>query len=894
MKTEPIGRDQRFDWAARRLVPVELKVANQEISLAAAGQSVKFHGRLFELDADAPVEGQWTVSTGPFLTLTLTARASRDCLLRNVRWFAGGWEDTCERAVHRTRLQDNVFFLRKGNISFFLSLDFPYSKIGPAGIAYPPHDQLHAGQDYTCHTLSIGACALSGVRVDEFDRAEIEAVSDYIERRFPPRFERPMLISACINNRLTECREGRVFYSMDDNATLALHPDLLEEEIRLMGEIGVEYYQIFEGMFDWPDTEKTGAALRRMVDVGRKVGVRIGDYANPDIVYCPHYDYAHRKLGHPDWMCLKENGQPPILSVEKGYDYPRYCLGCKEYLDWLLGAVVQHCRAYNEQMICFDMLNLQPCYSKQHGHPGGDLYAQVRGMVRLMEALAAVHPEFMIWTNSGNWLEFMPKLAWWNPNVYLTDPHVRNYAPTLNALKMLGDCRREQMVSVHDRYFVPFRFFTNCEYYAFPRSRVPDTRTFEYSFLQGLAVTPNICPAEVRPFFDRLPAKRREACAAFMRHWMVFAKEHFDVWKHTARVAGAPGIGNAEIYAHIRDNHGYICLINQNPFPCRTQFTLDGAIGLAGGDRFLLSEIYPRKHPIVEQSLPSAAYGDSINCTLPPESVRYLAIEPYTPAAGLRVYGHPAEVTSTAEGYRLALRAPQGETLRLGLVFPSCQAVEDAKAVHVPTVPMYTFPCSARIAAQHGTVALIEVTMPREPAPRALTRWRVTPGEVEVDLPRIGSCRFMGGLISGAYSENLDVQVDLKVIAGDKAGCLPPPPPTPEPSPVSVPCSPSQTFSTVFNLPFIESFQFGQMRSYEDDVVLELAFDDPACVEAIAARLNGVLCEVHRYRYPRKAGWGSYYLELSGNTAPGRIRLEVDVTWRKKTAKPNHARKCLH
>ena len=152
-------------------------------------------------------------------------------------------------------------------------------------MTYPPYEQLAPGRRFSAHSLSIGACRLSGQRVGKFDRAEIEAVSEYVERRFPPRFERPMFLSGSIVNRMTDLRDGRIFYSMADNPTLALNPALVEEDLRLYAKVGIEYYQAFEGEFDWPDEAKTGATLRRLQAVAHRLGVRMGDYANPQGLY---------------------------------------------------------------------------------------------------------------------------------------------------------------------------------------------------------------------------------------------------------------------------------------------------------------------------------------------------------------------------------------------------------------------------------------------------------------------------------------------------------------------------------------------------------------------------------------------------------------------------------
>ena len=132
------------------------------------------------------------------------------------------------------------------------------------------------------------------------------------------------------------------------------------------------------------------------------------------------------------------------------------------------------------------------------------------------------------------------------------------------------------------------------------------------------------------------------------------------MWKRTAIVGDEPGIGASEIYTHIKDDHGFICLVNQNPFPRTARFTLDASIGLAKGETFDLSEVYPEMCPIVEQAAAFASLGQEITCTLPPESVRFIEIRPAAaPANTLVVQGLPAKVEETTTGYSVKVSAPK-------------------------------------------------------------------------------------------------------------------------------------------------------------------------------------------------------------------------------------------
>jgi len=869
-----------FDWSAKRFLPIRIERSDSRIILKAGGSSIYFKGNLFHTHSDAPLNTSVEIchpaskAQGEFAVFLLKLKADRDTILHDVTWFAGEWEPAAKRVIASTNLQDIVLFLRRGNVSFFLSLDFPFSRITPGGISYPAGETIKAGKTYLCHTLSVGACRLSGQQVNGFDRSEIEAVSAYVEQRFTPRFQRPMFISSCITNRMTYCRDNRIFYSMYDNPTIALNPDLLEEDIRLMAKIGVEYLQLFEGEFDWPDQRKTAANMRRLYKLARKLGIRLGDYVVPQGLYCPHYNYAGRQLNNPQW--LQKNSEGKLGS---------YCLGCREYVDSFLPKIIAHNKRFGLEMICLDFLAISPCYATNHGHQPGDIYQQVKALVSICASLNAISPNYMIWSNSGNWEELLPKLYWWNQNIYLTDPHVREYAPALNVLKLLGDGRREQMVSIHEKTFTPYRAFTNCEYYAFRRSREPDMRVFEYSFLQGLAVTPNICPAETRVFLNTLPAANRELCISFMKKWTDFIKAHFDVWKRTARVGDSPGVGATEIYSHIKGKSGYVCLINQNPFPRSASFKLDSSIGLSGGSRFLIKEIYPKECLIAEQDLPYSKRGSQIKMELPAHSVKYLKIIPVKGVTVARpvVYGLPGRVQKIKGGYRLHLKAPQGETMRLGVVLPQGKKLKSIVARQTPTVPLYTFPVTAKILKQRGNNAWIDVTFPRGKSPHELTKWVVKPSNASVELPQIDHCCFLGARVTGAFSEDYSVEVDLLISSGIGKGTLAPLHRAGNKASSIVRFAMRQIFETEFDLPFIESLRFGFKHGYDYDTLIELVFRDPDMVDSLKVKLNGHPVEVRKYFYPGKTNWFTWYIELTGVVEPGHIKMSVDVTWKKHT-----------
>ena len=863
-------REAEFDWSQSALIPVKVMETSGGFQFIAGGQTINFTGDLFRLDADQKLNSKWSVTEREFSVYSLQITAPSRSLLKRVSWFAGEWEPEVEQVKQVTSIMDNVLFLRVKDVSFFISLDFPYSVINIDGISYPPYEYIEAGQTYSAHSISIGACRLSGQKAGKFDRNEIEAVSEYVERRFPQRFERPMFIGSSITNRMTDVRDGRIFYSTFDQPTLSLHPELVEKDLELCSRLGIEYYQVFEGVFDWPDKEKTGLSYQRLLAKAKILKVRMGDYTSPQGLYCPHYNYENRALNHPEWLMIDSNGKTGSV-----------CLAVKEYEKILRDTLVEHNRKYNLELICLDFLDIKPCYATNHDHESGDVYKQIDAIVRLMKELNALNPDFLVWTNSGNWIDLMPKLTWYNPNVYLTDPHVRDYSSHLNVLKNLGDGRREQMVSVHESHFVPYRAFTNCEYYFAPNSRLSDTKIFEYSFLQGLAVTPNITLGELRTYLSRIPKEDADKSMVFISHWLKFIRDNFDVWKHTKRIGDAPGIGASESYAHISKDRGFIVLVNQNSFPRATAFSLNNSIGLSHGDTFSLYELYPNECLIEEQPLPFAKRDDSITCVMQPNSVRIIQISPSQKMNLPAVFGNSSELKKLDDGYRFTLSAAQGKKVKLGIVLPVGETLDKIAVRQTPTVPMYTFPTSFKVLDQVGNLARIEIQFPKEQTPSELTNWHVNPGNLDMEFPPSDNKGFLGAIVHNAFSEDYEVQLDVstKPISGNIGNerLI---------SKTSIPKMKSLsmkgenlTYTTSFLLPFIE--RYGLDRSPVDDAIIELAFSNPKEVSELKCLLNGKDIPIRQYRNPRRPDYYSFYVELTGNVNPGKIELVLNVQYLK-------------
>jgi len=281
----------------------------------------------------------------------------------------------------------------------------------------------------------------------------VAAMDDYFQERFPPRFERPMILSASINNRYTQPHGDVIFYTMRDHPALNYNTDLLRRELSLMPELGVESYQVFPGVFDWTDQDPDRGVVRELMKHARRCGVRMGDYSGTSTVFCPHYNHHRNTLPHPEWQVQLPDGTRPAS----------FCFGNPAFVDYYIGTVAPNARRFGFEIHCLDFLTLQPCWDAKHGHPAGadSVYHAVAGLVRALEAINDVSPEMMTWSNSGNWADLLPKIAWFNPNLYLTDPIIATPWPGLSMTRLLDDARREQMVELHYKRFIPYGFLSN-------------------------------------------------------------------------------------------------------------------------------------------------------------------------------------------------------------------------------------------------------------------------------------------------------------------------------------------------------------------------------------------------------------------------------------------------
>jgi hypothetical protein len=914
-----VAGEAKFDLGASLPWAVETEggqIAPRTGRLRLAGAAAT--GTVRRADFEGDVDGfawqlRYEVTVPGCITKSLTLTPRQPTVLKKVTIWSARLRQAA--IVARTPLQDIGAFYRDGAQGLFVSLDFPYSNIadvnGFTEVSYPPHEAVTAGAAYVAHPLTMGSVRLAGRSRYGFDEGEIAAFDTYIQQRVPPRFERPMFVFCGLINRYTQNEGDQVFYTWKDNPTLCFNVDLVKEDLKLMPKLGMEYCQVMPGVFDWVPEDPSPELVEELMGVARANGLRFGDYSSSNYLFCPHYNDYRNRLDRPEWLIVDKDGKKESVTWSSG----PFCFGSRAFVDFYIDKVVSNCRRYGFEIHCLDFLTLKPCYATDHGHPPGQdsIYHQTNGVVRLLEAINAVSPQMMSWSNSGDWSDLLPKLAWSNPNLYLTDPYIATPWQGLNMTRLLDDSRREQMVSLHNSRFIPYRFFTNFQYFFSMNSAVPDIRNFEFGALSTLAVTPNLGLGELRTWLDRLSPVDRERVIQFYQRWTGFIRSNFELWKSTFQAGDNPGPGGVEIYGHASGDHGFVFLINPNYWDRWVNLPLDTTLGFTASGQCEIAEVYPTERLRLTSQGPFADFGSRLPWRVPAQQVVVLEVRPAPKTINApRLYGLSGTVTPHESGYSLQTVGPQGRTERAAILLPrGSTKITTAHVLDFPKQPKrrcYETPLKLLARNEEGT--LLEVTYRRALAPTELRDWRAQQAdlakgleanwpasfpdgpqlrfplftdlqdrdfeqplsEARADQLGLGPlANFCGAYIDNAFSEMQPTWIELGTggnslpngqLVGDETVS-----PRRPLHPLAKDPRTAWWVQTVFRLPFM--YTLGSEPFFDEHTMLILPFVRRAHVKKISVWVNGASAEVQSFRYPRNRELGCYYVDLVGTGAKG-------------------------
>lgn len=843
------------------------------------------------------------------ITKALDLQTKKDVLLKQISLW--NMQSVDAPYVARGSLVDIAAFYRETDHGIFASLDFPYSDITTTKditkISYPPYENLKAGKSYSCHSLTYGATTITGEMRYGHDIGEVEAMDRYVQQRFKPHFDRPMFVTSSLINRYTQVQGDIIYYTMKDQPTLRFNSEMLKRDVDIFSSINFDYLHFFPGIFDWVKGDPAPEVVKDFVKYANSKGVHTGDYSGTSAVFCPHYNNYRNTLIRPQWK----------IDDAGGNETGAFCFGDDEFVDYYIDTVVSNIKKYGLEVHCLDFLAISPCFNSLHKHPLGreSVYQQVVGLVKVLNAIHATSPDMMTWSNSGNWAEFLPKIAWHNSNLYLTDPYIDTPWKGLNQTRLLDDKRREQMVNLHYEKFIPYRYLSNCQYFFCQNSIVPDIRNYQYGMLSTIAVCPNLGLAEFIPWLNGLCPDDQKEVLAFYKKWISFLNENYDILKNTRHAGDNPGFGGVEIYSHADNDHGYVFVINPQYWDSTIEIPLDETLGFNAQGEYEIAELYPVKRLRLSNDGIFARGGSKLALNVPAQQVIVLDLHPAPKKIeSPTLFGLPGSIEKDRKGYLIKTAGLQGNTENFAVAMPSGKKISDANMrMDVPKQPKrQTYETDLNIIARDNNITYMKIKFRREAVPTSLKYWKAKSADYEtgmgnnwqkalpdgemIEFPVFTDlndnlfefpiddsqakkaglgpiANFCGAYIDNAFGEQQPTWIHLKMAVvsdinsvekGVMGDGVKPPAKRPLPE-IAKNQQKTWWFETEFSLPFM--YGYGCEPTFNEHTILVLPLFRNEQVKNIKAWINSCPLEVRQYRYPRNRALLCHWADMIGSAA---------------------------
>ncbi len=438
--------------------------------------------------------------------------------------------------------------------------------------------------------------------------------------------------------------------------------------------------QIRQGEWD-PESGATPPSIQEMLDYARGKGLRLLAYVYPVMPF----------TRNPEWLVPAGSGSTRRMAS----------LGNRALQDWLI-----------HELVAFHDRTGIAGYSFDHTFltfQGTSRYAQWWGWRRVMEELRRRIPDIVIdgrqqYHLYGPW----SWLAGSYPHPTFNDEQPESFVPypDLHFDRVSADRERYTAYRYRNYEFAPSEivpgFMTHQTSRSDDSGDMPSVPTadrgtvltsfrtrdwdylgWRYSVLSSIAVAGwnnvlNMIPA--RDSAER--ANVAEADRAWLRRWLDWTVANREYLRHTRTILGQPAFGKVDGTSAIVGEHGFVFLFNPDARRHDARFTLDVAIGLADGERYVLRELYPLEGRLIGKPLAGIwRHGDSAEVSLDGGSALVLEI---TPAAAIvrepLLFNAPGTV-SLDHGL-LDLRDVEGEpgtTVRLLVLLPQSATVSRAR-----------------------------------------------------------------------------------------------------------------------------------------------------------------------------------------------------------------------
>jgi hypothetical protein len=391
---------------------------------------------------------------------------------------------------------------------------------------------------------------------------------------------------------------------------------------------------------------------------------------------------------NPSWIASGGHGGDSPAFADSNYKYAT--LASREFQDYLIQNLIAFQRRTGIAGYSFDYawLNL----------PGSSSYTQWYGWRRVMETLRKTDPSIVIdgrqsYQLYGPWS--------WLAGSY---PHPTGNDESPESFKPFPDLHFDR-VSADRMRFVNY-WYRNFQFapeelipgyashlterlrnvtaadghqavetmYTRYRPRDWDYLGFRYSFISSIATAGwnnvvNMIPARDPEEARNFSAEDKE----WIRSWLAWTVQNKEYLRHTRTILDQPALGHVDGTAAIMSDRGYLFLFNPNYKQMPAEFALDGTIGLTGGERFLLREVYPQKGRLIGKAMAGEwSRGDRVDMQLDGTSATVLELIPE------EKLDHP--LLFNASGPRPAIQPTvsiKGETLSIDHVSGEPGTVQD-------------------------------------------------------------------------------------------------------------------------------------------------------------------------------------------------------------------------
>ena len=368
-----------------------------------------------------------------------------------------------------------------------------------------------------------------------------------------------------------------------------------------------------------PQTDNLPEKTREMIKYAGNKNVRLMAYVYPTMAFSQNKQWlTPRNIHRPEW-----------LSANVGF---------RSFQDWLIENLIAFKRRSGISGYAFDYWPLSLA--------GSSYYAQWYGCRRVLEELRRREPDIVLdgrqsYHNFGPWTW----LAGNYPHPTAGDEQPESFEP-------FPDLHFDRSSATHQRYtaywfrntqFCPVEVMPGFITHQTPRrdadgaTVLKDYNIRDWDYLGWkFSLFSSIATAPFSHCFDMLPARDMyehmlfpQADKDFINQWTDWTDENAELLKEMKSIIGPPALGCIDGSAAIKDAHGFIFLFNPNHRKLNAEFTLDETIGLTGGDKLVLKEIYSHSNKLIgHPDTGTYSYRDKISLAMNGTTAVVLEVNP--------------------------------------------------------------------------------------------------------------------------------------------------------------------------------------------------------------------------------------------------------------------------